>query len=884
MRKLIMFTVLVILMFLGTAAFAQQNSWVDLPTGVDANGEVTTTNVFGHYSDLEGIGEVFIECDPDTGEEIGAYIPGAKIGDQKTYTEGESIKKETIDWDHPKEVLPIQVVLLAPNIPTGAEVDWDYYNQHGEIRRKTVNQFKWPTGTGFNKFIPGSDQDYWLFVVKATNPNPFSVSVNLSAVIYNFSDGNNEKTVNKNYQSLVMQPNETKYALLNRGMPGTYYRYLVKEWPQWNGNDWYSGYSTGYYSARISNITDITYPEILKTAGVPGYYRPDVRWNGTNPTVKPLIPMRLAYDIYIRATNDQDAHWYYYSYESVACKGREFPRAFCHMEYDPVLDKWNISVRFFDFDRPPNMSDEKWQGIVNTATNNAKTTLEFLFRTWYPKTPYWSVWQDNPVYINGETGEWYGFTYPNPLPNFYILFGSLEAVPPTDAPPAYDPSQGWQNICWGGWRYITGCPSSSGHDLTAPVLVDYRASNFEKNWAYVQKNYVSKGTSIVRTTDPKYYDTEWMNLMPVLKAEPMFIEKYAFHATDGDFGYMTKEAVPGYSLWVSIERRPVISDSTQPVRVYAKTRNFIDYKDDGYYKLIREWEWTSENGWQKTSETKESNQKYGGPSNGNADWYVEIKANHTFSGANTSDVPITWSLFSGNLCWGNAEKMSSKLTELADYILVNGNKQYLVDNISVNPVVPSSENPITLNAGESRTLFSADKTYTVNFKRGRNYLNWSAAQSLVLNEINTNVTSLINNVTEEAAFDNNAAAKIGKTFVDGQGGVICGAQKNLVHRYLKQDGWSSDYKNDIIGFAPSNNGLPLVPFVPGSTLWSYFNNGDYNSVVVKGSDEVLGAALAAGDGTRKININNSGKWNGGKVQAPFWKVYNSGKLYPPERL
>jgi len=615
MRRLVLYSmlmvvVMMVILLFGTVVLAQQdNSWVDLPTGVGADGHVITTSVFGHYSDLESVGEVFVECDPDTGEELGAYIPGVKIGDQKTYIEGEPSKKEVIDWDHPKEVLPIQVTLLAPNIPTDAEIDWDYYNQHQEVRRKTENQFKWPTSTGFNRLIPGSDPDYWLFVAVASNPNSFPVSVNLTAAISNFSDGDDEKSVNKDYNSLVMQPNETKYILLNRGLPNNY-RYLLQEWPQWDDNSWQSGYSNGYYSTRTADVMDIAYPSILETEGVQGFYTPYVRWNGTDPTVKPLVPMRLAYNFSIDYTDDKYGSYYYSHY-----RGREWPSGYGHAEYDPVQDKWSISVSFKNFEKPNNKSDEEWQVIVDKATTNAKTTLEYLFQTWYPKTPFWNAWQDDEAYANGETGEWYGGNSPSPKPNFIVEFDYLEPVPPADAPPAYPPEQWWANICWGGWNYTTGSPYSTGYDLTAPVLVDYRASDLEQNWACVYDNYVPKGTSIVKKTDPKFYDTDWMNLMPVLQATPMFIEKYSFHTTDGDFGYMTKEAVPGYSLRVSTQSRPVINDNTQPVRVYAKTSNFIDYKDDGYYKLVKEWEWTSESGWQMTNEAKESYQKYARPSN-----------------------------------------------------------------------------------------------------------------------------------------------------------------------------------------------------------------------------------------------------------------------------
>jgi hypothetical protein len=476
---------------------------VELPTGVDAGGKVITTKVYGHYSDLKDVGEVFIECDPDTGEEIGAYIPGVKIGDQKTYIEGEPVKKEVLNWDEPIEALPIQVTLLAPNITTGAEIDWDYYDQYGEIRRKSVNQFKWTTDdtTGFNKLIPGSDPDYWLFIAIVTNPNPFPVSVNLSAAISSFSDGDDKgKSVSKEYDNLIMTTNETKYILLNRGLPGNC-RYLLDEWPQWDDNSWQSGYSNGYYDARTVKVMDPFYPSILETGGDQGYFKPYVRWDGTEPTVKPLIPMRLAFNFGIAYTKDKYGGRYYDSY-----RGREWPSGGGHAEYDHVQDKWSIGVSFKNFEKPRDMSDKEWQAVVDKATSNAQTTLEHFFRTWYPKTPFWDAWQDDDVYVNGETGEWYGRKCPNPQPVFTVSFSYLEPVPPYGAPPAYPPDRPPANIRWGGWNYITGGPGSTGYNLLAPVLVDYRASNLEQNWACVRDNYVSKGTSIVMKTDPRYYD------------------------------------------------------------------------------------------------------------------------------------------------------------------------------------------------------------------------------------------------------------------------------------------------------------------------------------------------------------------------------------------
>lgn len=68
-----------------SAAAEPQLQWADLVTGVDTNGNPTTTHVYGYYTNVERAGEVFVVCDPATGKETGwAYVPGAKVGERQT--------------------------------------------------------------------------------------------------------------------------------------------------------------------------------------------------------------------------------------------------------------------------------------------------------------------------------------------------------------------------------------------------------------------------------------------------------------------------------------------------------------------------------------------------------------------------------------------------------------------------------------------------------------------------------------------------------------------------------------------------------------------------------------------------------------------------------
>ncbi len=78
-------TVSVLPFAVGQATAGPQKQWVDLVTGVGADGNPITTRVFGYYANVEGFGQVFIVCDPSSGEEMDeAYIPNVKVGEKQT--------------------------------------------------------------------------------------------------------------------------------------------------------------------------------------------------------------------------------------------------------------------------------------------------------------------------------------------------------------------------------------------------------------------------------------------------------------------------------------------------------------------------------------------------------------------------------------------------------------------------------------------------------------------------------------------------------------------------------------------------------------------------------------------------------------------------------
>lgn len=423
--KPLLLSFILIIFFTAPASAEPQKQWTDLTTAAAANGSTVTTRVFGYYADVEGFGQVFVICNPNTGEETGdAFIPNAKVGEKQAQKIVRYDRKYDIDWDHPKQVNPVRVSLIAPNIPTDTRYDVEYYRQTGQLKRKTENQFAWPMSYSFARMIPGSDPNYWLIVALVENPNPFPVKADVTTSIRSWTSGWQSEGIYFN-RTVPLGPNETKYIILNTGQKK---EFLLDEWGDWPS----PGYSLAYYNARINEINSPDYPDTLKSDGEYGFFTTYVRWDGTNPTVYPLFPMRLAFNFTCWSYDSYGSYWYGYY------RGREFPQCYGHAEYDPKTGQWSITVSFGYFEKPWYMSDDEWQKIYNTAVDKAVSALKSLFEKWYPKVPLHSSWSKDNLKVDGDTGYYTSSrneTWPDGRrPSFVITFDHLEPVPPKKCP------------------------------------------------------------------------------------------------------------------------------------------------------------------------------------------------------------------------------------------------------------------------------------------------------------------------------------------------------------------------------------------------------------------------------------------------------------------
>lgn len=893
----------VFLLLWACPALAQQKQWVDLVTGVENNAPVTT-RVFGYYADVKGYGQVFIICDPNTGEETGyAYVPGGVVGNVKKQVIDHYDRKQDLDWDHPKQVNPPQVALIAPNIPTSTQWDEDYFRQTGQTVKKAVNQFGWPMSYGFARMIPGSDPNYWLIVASVSNPNPFPVTVSFDASIWSWMTEWGDSRGGPGKEATVpLGPNETKYVLLNVGQKNTYLADMLwNEWPD-------PGMSLASYDAVITQVNDPDYPDILKSGDKYGYFTTYVRWDGTNPTVLPLIPMRLAYDFSCSGIDYSAA-----SYGS--CNptwGRGWYSTWGHAEYDPTTGQWSVGV-YVDSDyRCSWWSDQEWNNFVQKFQNNATTALKRVFSTWYPKVPFLCSWWDDYLYVDGNTGYYY-FSYdkkgwPNgQRPSFVIQFDYLEPVPPSTLPPGaksleeiYGPWYWMANITYGGWLYTTEGSYSHGVELPAPVLSSYRRTYYrgestisEFNYqSYSAKErddddydtvYVPEGTGIrINGTDVRYYDPRyWMDILPVLDARPLFVEWYTFVPTQGDIGYLKKDVVPGYLLQVSREHRPVLNTLTQPVEVRAKC-GYVDWRNNSYKGVWREWRWTPDSEWQFLGETLGSTS---GLSSNKAVWELTFNYSHTVSGNNPTDFAVSWTGSWGgvpSLYWPGKDTLNAKIAAMADWKTIEHYNPYYerydtervpcIDYLNVDPVISLPAVPTLAPNEQSKWLASCNKTASVRFwKTPTKYEGWDSYQNRVLNEIVTNIIQPIFSSQEEAVFNNGGKFVITPTFKTGEGGIVNGAIKALIHREYEWDSEDEWYvwnhlEDDLIGF-------------PGAeiTYCSYVTSSSpTGGLVVKGGDEYLADALS-----QKWTEIWFGYGYSETCSNRQWRYYYNGKVYPP---
>lgn len=291
-----------ILSMLGVVSAEQEKEWITITTSVDTSGNEVTTQVFGYYLNTDDADQVFVVCDPNTGEETGdAYVPGFEVG-KKDVIVGYNIKYGE-DYSIVKKINPVTIKLAAPNVFTDikyTDYSFEQQKQTGNLVESTYGSATWP-GRTRGYLIPGSDPDYWLVVNEIRNPNGWPVKVKVRSGISSFrSSFRGGGGADLGHETEVyLEAYETKHILVNRGKPADCY-FLADDIS--DGTAW----SVGRLLTQVIENLDPELPERLKDSK--GY----IKFTQSVGSAPDPIDLSGGFDIaYSLTCRDAAGNWYF---------------------------------------------------------------------------------------------------------------------------------------------------------------------------------------------------------------------------------------------------------------------------------------------------------------------------------------------------------------------------------------------------------------------------------------------------------------------------------------------------------------------------------------------------------------------------------------------
>ncbi len=744
MRKLVVCALMLAFlnMSINLAISAEQR---DFEVSVDEDGNYTKETEWVNLERMNGQ-DMYIVCDPASGEpktitnaegkKVGeAYIYGKVIGTQKV-TKVDDIKLEPgLDFDNPVEVLPIECRLRLPNVPSKQSYIFGSLTKTGQAQYETDNMLGWPSDYSFGRLLTSDDE--WLMVAEVINPNECAIKAEVEVYLTGFMNWQ-PNPISKNIEVELM-PKETKYLLLNPAiMPlETCFAKRLEEYiggPQW---------SEGRYLTRILDILSLSspdipeYPQSLKTAGIAVGFTPFKEWDGTDPQIHPVFPMRLGYEFscYVKE-NDRTV-----MYSGTA-------------SMDPNTEKWNISL--YD--------------ISDTVANDTKKITE-LFNNWGINVPYKSKWEEGyrAYDLQGALIKNHNYI------DYVVMFRFLTPMPINPPSPTWDI---WNNEAYGGW--LGGTVScASGIDLPGPVLtkdpldLNRRLYMFNNNRIEVPVgNFSVKGNA-----DTRYYDLDWMNMIPVIKATPMFINKWGFTATDGDIGVLTKKTVLGYNLHNSTIARPTINLDPQISKIEA------ELSGSGISITIT-WD---VNGWVLPKKVDWENV--------NGIWNIKATYDYNITGNNPSEA---YFIFDDYRRIGNIPQSKKTLSFADTNILNTETVKTLTDlgnnsSLTIDPVIDTSFNHVYLDPQKTTDMGSISKSFTLTYEKQYKKLDPQTLQTEAENIIQA--FSALNKKTEAAQINGvlflNSDLSWGRKTKSPL--IISGAKRVLIHGQWGYDRKWGDY-------------------------------------------------------------------------------------------
>jgi hypothetical protein len=328
-----------------------------------------------------------------------------------------------------------------------------------------------------------------------------------------------------------------------------------------------------------------------------------------------------------------------------------------------------------------------------------------------------------------------------------------------------------------------------------------------------------------------------MRYFPVVKSEPIFLEKYSFIETEGNAGYLVKNISPGVRTWVAIESRPTLNVITEPIEINAYCGSLKwSSADNRYHYYWDHYQWTPENGMEHLG--GQINDALPLSDQNMDNWNVEICYKQKIEGQNPASFKAQWGTlnFNLNMYWPNTLKVKEKLMGLASTKMVYNYYTGLydlvvaVDSINLDEAAPAVTNAVLLPKETKDLTGYHQKTASIDFKA------YYAEREKVLNKLSNEIIPLIAQ-KDEAAFGQNLNFTF-ESLPDDPVQIVSGAQKTLIHKR-----YGYDRKYDYYGFKDWSQKTIGSPYAQETAL-SYFSPNNATQGIVSRPGDICFSAMS----------------------------------------
>jgi len=286
--------------------------------------------------------------------------------------------------------------------------------------------------------------------------------------------------------------------------------------------------------------------------------------------------------------------------------------------------------------------------------------------------------------------------------------------------------------------------------------------------------------------------------------------------------------------------------------------------------------------------TGEYYEHYGSP------WYrpkydITVKCTQAFSCHNSTDYSVEWSRQSANLAfYWESESLEDALIKQAYKYWDEEEDKYIYDaSTSFNRIVDTgAPTSPTINPGQTNNIYNniTQGTAVINKESRRMWDSEGSGEAdniTIRGQILNDLSGISNaalphiNIDKEAVLMEDSIFKLKNTFLPGEGGLIGGAKRWLIHpRYCWRHGewgWDRDnYMGDEIGFSTCDS----LAFSSFTSPWASPTEG----IILRPEDDLFTDTLGIVY-EREASIM---LYNGCPLGARHWKFYcpSDGTVYP----